>query len=245
MNNRSKRIASQLPNGYDKDMIKLKPNLLCLYQADHPDETHFFQQVAQHFDDLFQIVVLEKTKEVSWSDYQGILSLTNQPYPLPVCSLADFHLETIWEDPLALLALQKKLLHFYSTIQYSPLDDLPFHFSYCDLKGRVLYDNLKSDTGFAAFGSEAQDIEDWLIADLEQSSTHTLHFQIPNDSFDQILMQTYEMLYDAKGAPRGILQQVQDIRPLLNSYLENSGQAIVGWSDVTSGASIKNNLLDD
>ncbi|HGN5283293.1 TPA: multidrug transporter, partial [Streptococcus pyogenes] len=31
---------------------------------------------------------------------------------------------------------------------------------------------------------------------------------------------------------------VQDIKPLLNQYLEETGQAIVGWSDVTSGPSI-------
>ncbi|MCC9969815.1 hypothetical protein HK345_05185, partial [Streptococcus agalactiae] len=38
----------------------------------------------------------------------------------------------------------------------------------------------------------------------------------------------------------GYIEHVHNIKPLLEGYLKESGQAIVGWSDVTSGASISN-----
>ena len=38
------------------------------------------------------------------------------------------------------------------------------------------------------------------------------------------------------------LPYIQDLRPLLSSYLKETSQAIVAWSDTTSGPSIGNDL---
>lgn len=43
----------------------------------------------------------------------------------------------------------------------------------------------------------------------------------------------------------GVITFIQDLKPVLASYLNESGQAIVGWSDVTSGPSSSNPIFDD
>ena len=61
---------------------------------------------------------------------------------------------------------------------------------------------------------------------------------IPSSSFSHILLQHYQGLLSQDGQLLGVLAQVIDLTPLLATYLEESGQALVGWSDTTSGASI-------
>ena len=67
---------------------------------------------------------------------------------------------------------------------------------------------------------------------------------LPNH-FDHILFQTYQAVKDDSGELLGVITFIQDLKPVLASYLNESGQAIVGWSDVTSGPSSSNPIFDD
>lgn len=124
------------------------------------------------------------------------------------------------------------------------LDQLPLHLAISDHKGQVLYHNGRPKDPFFLDQIDTGGVEDWIIEEIKGQASHSFHLLLPAISLDQILMQSYYGLYD-QGELRGIIDQVQDIKPLLASYLKETGQALVGWSDTTSGASIKNSLFDE
>ena len=66
--------------------------------------------------------------------------------------------------------------------------------------------------------------------------------QIPTDNFDVILTQTYQLILDTSGQSLGVIIYIQDLKPLLSSYLKETGQAIVACSDTTLEPSIGNDL---
>lgn len=123
------------------------------------------------------------------------------------------------------------------------LNLFPYQASFYDKTGKLIYTNGKSD-GSIFPSIEEQDLADWIIDAVQTNSSHQLHLQVPVDAFDRIMMQSYQALFEGE-LFKGVYAYVQDIKPLLSSYLQESGQAIVGWSDVTSGASIANDTLDD
>ncbi|MFC5630693.1 MULTISPECIES: PAS domain-containing protein [Streptococcus] len=118
------------------------------------------------------------------------------------------------------------------------LDYFPYKTAFYDKDLKLTYSNHKPDGTF--FPESCDKLPDWIWQELRHSTEKSLHLDIPNESFGKIYMQSYTMLYDDSGDFQGVMEMVQDFKPLLSSYLENSGQALVGWSDVTSGASISN-----
>ncbi|MGT2742938.1 PAS domain-containing protein [Streptococcus plurextorum] len=118
------------------------------------------------------------------------------------------------------------------------LDFLPYKTAFYDQNLQLAYSNGKADGTF--FPSQDQVLPQWVWQELSQSTEKSLHLEIPNEAFGQVFMQSYIMLFDDSGDFQGVMETVQDIKPILSSYLENSAQALVGWSDVISGASISN-----
>ena len=60
-----------------------------------------------------------------------------------------------------------------------------------------------------------------------------------SDSFEQILIQTYQASTDREGQVLGFWETIFDLKQPLQTYLDSSAQALVAWSDATSGASFK------
>ena len=60
-----------------------------------------------------------------------------------------------------------------------------------------------------------------------------------NWQFDQVLIQTYQAAIDNEGKVLGFWETIYDLKQPLKTYLDNSAQALVAWSDATSGASFK------
>ena len=108
------------------------------------------------------------------------------------------------------------------------LDFLPYRASFYDKDLKLVYSNKQSDGSFFP-EPEPKKLPDWIWQDLQLQESKSLHFQLPTESFQDMIIQYY----------------IQNIKPLLSSYHNETGQAIVGWSDVTSGASIKNDLFDE
>ncbi len=124
------------------------------------------------------------------------------------------------------------------------LAHLPYRLSFYDDNLKLIYSNNRYD-GSILSEMEAETLPEWIWQSLQQTPEKALHFQLPTESFDQIIMQTYQIIYDDSGDLIGVISYHQDLKPLLSNYLTETGQAIVGWSDVTSGASIGNDFLDD
>ncbi|MGT2775329.1 hypothetical protein ACVRZG_04570 [Streptococcus hyovaginalis] len=144
-----------------------------------------------------------------------------------------------------LLSLARKLTLFYHE-QIAHLDYYPFQVKSYSPSGDLVYDNYGFDGSFFSFHTDKdQKLEPWIQEQLKAASNHRLTMSVPAASFDQILMQDYQGLYAKDGTFHGVLSQIVDLKPLLETYLKESGQALVGWSDATSGASISNGDFDD
>ncbi|MFC3931676.1 sodium transporter [Streptococcus dentapri] len=115
---------------------------------------------------------------------------------------------------------------------------LPYRLAFYDRNLQLIYSNNQPDGSFFLEADE-QTLPQWIWEALQQASEKALFLPLANDSFDQILIQSYQALYDADGNFRGVVSYIQDFQPVLSTYLKESGQALVGWSDTTSGASIK------
>lgn len=77
------------------------------------------------------------------------------------------------------------------------------------------------------------------MSEVLASPTKERSYQIPTDSFDQVLIQTYQVAIDNEGKALGFWETIYDLKQPLKTYLDNSAQALVAWSDATSGASFK------
>lgn len=118
---------------------------------------------------------------------------------------------------------------------------LPYQASFYDNNLSLIYSNNRSDGSFFP-ENESEKLPEWIWQNLHQVPERVLHLQIPTDSFDAILIQTYQLISDSSGQSLGVITYIQDLKPLLSSYLNETGQAIVAWSDTTSGPSIGNDL---
>ena len=121
------------------------------------------------------------------------------------------------------------------------LAHLPYRASFYDNNLKLIYSNNRSDSSFFP-ENESEKLPEWIWQSLHQSPEKSLHLQIPTDSFDIILTQTYQLILDTSGQSLDVITYIQDLKPLLSSYLKETGQAIVAWSDTTSGSSIGNDL---
>lgn len=121
------------------------------------------------------------------------------------------------------------------------LAHLPYRASFYDNNLSLIYSNNRSDGSFFP-ENESEKLPEWIWQNLHQVPERVLHLQIPTDSFDAILIQTYQLISDSSGKSLGVITYIQDLKPLLSSYLKETGQAIVAWSDTTSGPSIGNDL---
>ena len=117
------------------------------------------------------------------------------------------------------------------------LNHLPYKLAAYDAQGNFLYDNGGADGSF--FPREDENLPDWIMSEVLASPTKERSYQIPTDSFDQVLIQTYQAAIDNEGKVLGFWETIYDLKQPLKIYLDNSAQALVAWSDATSGASFK------
>ena len=117
------------------------------------------------------------------------------------------------------------------------LNHLPYKLAAYDAQGNFLYDNGGADGSF--FPREPENLPDWIMSEVLASPTKERSYQIPTDSFDQVLIQTYQAAIDNEGKVLGFWETIYDLKQPLKTYLDNSAQALAAWSDTTSGASFK------
>ncbi len=207
-----------------------------------------------HFNHLFHITIQQSSKNSYHNAHRDTQSLTfdfkrdTSQYLTLILSNPE---DTITfpqdydEKASFLLSLARELTLFYHE-QIAHLDYYPFQVKSYSPSGDLVYDNHGFDGSFFSFNTDKdQKLEPWIQEQLKAASNHRLTMSVPAASFDQILMQDYQGLYAKDGTFHGVLSQIIDLTPLLETYLKESGQALVGWSDTTSGASISNGDFDD
>lgn len=219
--------------------VKLK----CYYFLEN-DEI-FLEWLQSSFSNLFDLILIKGT--VTNNQVGHYISLNKNQQLLLYSANQEILLnipEDFSDNASFILQLSQQLTQFYQVLNTYP-DKHPMKLTFFDENGQVVYDNKGFDGNFFSFNQEAQPLEDWIQEKIKNDTKYHLTLTVPSPSFDQILLQDYRGLYDQDGNFFGTFSQVIDLKPLLEAYLEDSGQALVGWSDTTSGASITNNLFED
>ena len=76
------------------------------------------------------------------------------------------------------------------------LNHLPYKLAAYDAQGNFLYDNGGADGSF--FPREDENLPDWIMSEVLASPTKERSYQIPTDSFDQVLIQPTKLLSTTK-----------------------------------------------
>ena len=144
------------------------------------------------------------------------------------------NLPRFFDQASAILALNKRLF----ALQQDWLAGLPYLLRMTDAENHLIYSNNRPTFPFDFDPETAADyaLSDWQQALLAEKSW--LIESVPTAAADQFLVQVYQSLLSPSGEFLGVLEQVQDILPLIRHYLTETNQALVGLSDTTSGASV-------
>lgn len=221
--------------------------LLALFTS--PEEQALLQTLADTFSDLYTIDCLaltDYTKSIE-QDYQAILTWQDLPSQLPQLHLGDLGLcgNNPSQDNVAIaLKLAHDLIRLNYRIEPSVLGSFPYQASLSDKTGQVISSNQKPSDPFDWEEKQPTAVPKWIMQHLTDQPKKTFYMTVPSPAFDQILVHTYQLCHNDQQEITGVFHYVQDIKPLLADYLTETGQALVGWSDVTSGASIHNDTFD-
>lgn len=229
--------------------MKKRPKLLALYQVDSNFQKSFYQILSDTYSELFEITIAEyESHEPKSLNYQALFSFMPIESTLPVFYFSEivtsqgFYItDSKLKDGQTVLALSSALNQFYQSLNSSLLDAFPFQIRQSDHTGQMIYHNHQFNGSF--FPEDDQELEGWIYRQFKTNPQEaTKHFLLPTASSDHIYFQSYYGLQDENGQYLGTLDFVQDLKPILAQYLEETAQAIVGWSDVTSGPSISDDI---
>lgn len=212
------------------------------------EEYHFLQTLAEAFSDLYEIQCLNiKDYKPDECNCQAIVTWQEIDSSLPQLNLSQLGIFDNINTPNTQkinLEFAHALVKFHREVETSILDSFSYQASLTSLDGQIIASNHKPTDPFDWDGNQAITLPKWILNQLREEPDKPFHITVPSPAFDQILIHTYQLCRDSKQEISGVFQYVQDIKPLLATYLEESGQALVGWSDVTSGASIQNDTFD-
>lgn len=77
----------------------------------------------------------------------------------------------------------------------------------------------------------------WVIQQLRSGKQDQVKVHVPTHGPDKFVVHTYQAMHDADGHYAGINEYIQDIKPIVDWYLEQTGQQLTGGDvDAVSGA---------
>lgn len=79
----------------------------------------------------------------------------------------------------------------------------------------------------------------WVISQLRSGQQDIVKVHVPFHGPDKFVVHSYQAMHDEEGNYRGINEYIQDIKPIVDYYLEQTGQKLVADEnvDATAGAS--------
>ena len=139
----------------------------------------------------------------------------------------------------------------------SLLKSLPFEITFADSNNQFIYYNhhksweemlaerspeqVGNPLGDCHSEASHQNVK-WLISQLRSGLQDFIRVYDPLHGSDKFVVHTYQAVRNDAGEYMGINEYVQDILPLINWYLQQSGQKLVGGSDIVSGASVNSSI---
>ncbi|MBO0995979.1 NAD(P)H-dependent oxidoreductase [Bacillus sp. SD088] len=135
------------------------------------------------------------------------------------------------------------------------LKSMPAELTYADSNNQFLYYNHKDDAEdmFASRRPEqvgyplaechpkqAYSGVAWVIQQLRKGKEDVVKTHVPTHGPDKFVVHNYQAIRDEEGNYLGINEYVQDIKPIIDWYLEQTGQQLTGGDvDAVSGATSK------
>src|SRR5690625_727855 len=132
------------------------------------------------------------------------------------------------------------------------LKSMPMELTYADSNNQFLYYNhtLDAEDMFASrwpgqVGSPLAQCHpertyssvSWVIQQLRKGDEDVVRVNVPTHGPDKYVVHSYQSMHDEDGKFVGINEYVQDIKPIIDWYLEKTGQQLTGGSvDAVSGA---------
>lgn len=218
----------------------LKSIILC-YSNDF--EEQYFKSIALHYSKLFTFQFINSSYFSKEIKTDGIFSFEQPHNDIPTLlfsqekELDNFYAipKELWDNNY-IFSLNELLFDFHHKLAELDLLTLfPNDLVIEDTDGNTHINHLSH----SIFTNDSK-IESWVLSEPSFLENGYIHFLEPSDSFEQIMMDSYYLLKDNNAMIKGYAYQKQDIKPILKSYLDETAQALVGWSNVVSGASIKN-----
>lgn len=135
------------------------------------------------------------------------------------------------------------------------LASMPMELTFADSNNQFLYYNQQPDTGEKMLASRnptqpgnplinchperARKNVEWVIQQLRHGKQDVIRMHVPTHGPDKFVVHNYQALHDETGAYKGLNEYVLDIQPIIDWYLQQTGQKLVGDVDAVSGASEK------
>ena len=132
------------------------------------------------------------------------------------------------------------------------LNSMPLELTYADSNNQFLYYNHMLDAedmlakrSPSQVGSALAECHPertysgvaWVIQQLRSGKQDQVKVHVPTHGPDKFVVHTYQAMHDADGHYAGINEYIQDIKPIVDWYLEQTGQQLTGGDvDAVSGA---------
>lgn len=139
------------------------------------------------------------------------------------------------------------------------LSSMPMEITYVDHNNQFLYYNhTKSSEEMLASRTPGQvgnplakchpekthkNVE-WVIQQLRSGATDAVRVHVPTHGPDKFVVHNYAAMHDKEGNYVGVNEYVLDLKPVIEWYLQQTGQKLVKDVDAVSGASVKDNHKD-
>ncbi|API90695.1 MULTISPECIES: NAD(P)H-dependent oxidoreductase [Virgibacillus] len=82
---------------------------------------------------------------------------------------------------------------------------------------------------------------EWVIQQLRSGATDAVRVHVPTHGPDKYVVHNYQAMHDEAGNYVGINEYILDFKPIIDWYLKQTGQKLVGDVDAVSGASANDN----
>ena len=85
---------------------------------------------------------------------------------------------------------------------------------------------------------------EWVVQQLRSGATDCVRVNVPTHGPDKYVVHNYQAIYDEAGDYAGINEYILDFKPIIDWYLKQTGQTLVGDVDAVTSASKKDEEVD-
>lgn len=135
------------------------------------------------------------------------------------------------------------------------LDSMPMELTYADSNNQFLYYNQTKPANemlaprvpgqvgnplAKCHPEKAYQNVEWVIQQLRSGATDVVRVHVPKQMPEKYIVHNYQAMHDKQGNYMGINEYILDFKPIVEWYLQQTGQKLVGDVDGVTSASKKN-----